>query len=224
MSGYPENSSGHMSASATRRRADARLNRERIVQAARELVREPGELKLNAVAKACGIGQGTLYRHFPAREDLLAEVYRAEVEELVAAAPRLLAEHDRPLEALAAWFDRVAAYARIKRDVFAAVEAATWRDLAAHSLGPIGEAVDRLLTAGQADGSVRSDAEARDVIVLISWLSRLDDAELDARGPRLLSILIDGLRTPAGASPAATAGPRNTPADPSRPRPGGATP
>jgi AcrR family transcriptional regulator len=177
------------------RRADARRNRERILQAARDLVREPGELKLNAVAKACGIGQGTLYRHFPTREDLLAEVYRREVDELVAAAPRLLAAHE-PLDALAAWFDRVAAYARVKRDVFAAIEAATWRDLAAHSLGPIGEAVERLLAAGRSAGTVRADAEARDVIVLISWLSRLDDAELDARGPRLLSILIDGLRPP----------------------------
>ncbi|MFQ6394287.1 TetR/AcrR family transcriptional regulator [Nocardia sp. KC 131] len=175
------------------RRADAQRNRELILQAARNLVHEPGELRLNAVAKACGIGQGTLYRHFPTREDLLAEVYRHEVEELVATAPRLLATH-QPLDALAAWFDRVAAYARIKRDVFAAFEAATWRDLAAHSLGPIGEAVELLLAAGRSDGSVRSDAEARDVIVLISWLSRLDDAELDARGPRLLSILVDGLR------------------------------
>ncbi|MCY1142154.1 TetR family transcriptional regulator [Actinoplanes sp. Pm04-4] len=181
------------SASSSARRADAQLNRERILEAARRLVREPGELKLNAVAKACGIGQGTLYRHFPTREALLAEVYRQEVDELVAAAPQLLEELP-PLEALAAWFDRVAAYARVKRDVFAAVEAATWQDLAAHSLGPIGDAVDLLLRAGRAAGTIRPDAEARDVIVLISWLSRLDDAELDARGSRLLAILIDGLR------------------------------
>jgi AcrR family transcriptional regulator len=191
MSGYPDQHSGHVSGSALR--ADALRNRERIVEAARRLVREPGELKLNAVAKACGIGQGTLYRHFPTREDLLAEVYRHEVDELVAAAPWLLKQHE-PVEALAAWFDRVAAYARVKRDVFAAVEAATWRDLAAHSLGPIGDAVELLLAAGRAAGTIRADAEAGDVIVLISWLSRLDDAELDARGPRLLTILIDGLR------------------------------
>src|SRR2546423_9951026 len=111
MSGYPDESTGHVSASVgggPPRRADAQLNRERILQAARELVREPGELKLNAVAKACGIGQGTLYRHFPTREDLLAEVYRREVDELVTAAPQLLATH-QPLDALAAWFDRVAA-------------------------------------------------------------------------------------------------------------------
>jgi AcrR family transcriptional regulator len=209
MSGYSDQPSGHVSGSVEgrgTRRADARRNRERILQAARDLVHEPGELKLNAVAKACGIGQGTLYRHFPTREDLLAEVYRHEVEELVAAAPRLLATH-RPLDALAAWFDRVAAYARVKRDVFAAIEAATWQDLAAHSLGPIGEAVELLLAAGRSSGSVRPDAEARDVIVLISWLSRLDDAELDARGPRLLSILINGLRThPAPDPPGAPRG------------------
>lgn len=207
MSAYLDKHNGHVSASVKRdepRRADAQLNRERILTAARELVREPGELKLNAVAKACGIGQGTLYRHFPTREDLLVEVYRQEVEDLVAAAPQLLA-HSQPLDALAAWFDRVAAYARVKRDVFAAVEAATWRDLAAHSLGPIGDAVELLLAAGRAAGSIRPDTEARDVIVLISWLSRLDDTELDARGPRLLSILIDGLRAspsdPARLSP-----------------------
>lgn len=194
MSGYPDQRSGHVSATArSPRRADAQLNRERILAAARDLVSEPGDLKLNAVAKACGIGQGTLYRHFPTREDLLTEVYRKEVDELVAAAPQLLAQH-QPRDALAAWFDRVAAYARVKRDVFAAVEAATWRDLAVHSLGPIGAAVELLLTAGRAAGTIRPDAEARDVIVLISWLSRLDDAELDARAPRLLSIVIDGLR------------------------------
>ncbi|WP_280464195.1 TetR/AcrR family transcriptional regulator [Nocardia carnea] len=198
MSVYSEDSSGQLSASVESgrgRRADAQRNRELILRAARDLVREPGELKLNSVAKACGIGQGTLYRHFPTREDLLAEVYQQEVQELVAAAPRLLETH-RPLDALAAWFDRVATYARIKRDVFAAVEVATWRDLAAHSLGPIGQAVELLLDAGRAAGTVRADAEARDVIVLISWLSRLDDAELDARGARLLSIVVDGLRAP----------------------------
>lgn len=195
MSGYIDEPSGQVSASVKggARRADAQRNRERILEAARELVHEPGELRLNAVAKACGIGQGTLYRHFPTREDLLTELYRHEVQELVAAAPQLLAARE-PLDALAAWFDRVAAYARVKRDVFAAVEAATWRDLAAHSLGPIGEAVEQLLAAGRTAGTIRPDAEARDVIVLIGWLSRLDDAELDERGARLLGILVDGLR------------------------------
>ena len=50
------------------------------------------------------------------------------------------------------------------------------------------------LPVGRLAITVRADAEAREVIVLIGWLSRSDDAELDARGPRLLSILVDGLR------------------------------
>jgi len=174
-------------------RVDAQGTRERILQAARELVRRPGELKLSAVAQACGIGQGTLYRYFPTREGLLAELYRRDVDHLAAAAGELLARYE-PLDALAEWFVRVAAYARAGRDVFAGVEDTAWRDLAAHSFGPIGDAVDLLLDAGRAEGSIRADVEARDVIVLISWLSRLDDDELDARGPRLLSVLVDGLR------------------------------
>jgi len=176
-------------------RPDAQRNRDRILTTARELLREPGDLRLNAVARASGVGQGTLYRHFPTREALLAAVYERDVAELVAAAPDLLATRT-PVEALAAWFERVGAYARVKRDVFAALEAATWRDLADHSLGPIGDAVELILGAGRSDGSIRDDVQARDVIVLISWLSRLDDDELDARGPVLLAVLVDGLRAP----------------------------
>ena len=70
-----------------RLRADAAENRARIIEAARAVIANSDELKLNAIAKQAGVGQGTLYRHFPTREDLLAEVYRHDVEELVAAAP-----------------------------------------------------------------------------------------------------------------------------------------
>ncbi|HEY0812032.1 MAG TPA: TetR/AcrR family transcriptional regulator [Pseudonocardia sp.] len=180
---------------APHRRSDAIENRARIVQAARAAVTTSGELKLNAIARAAGVGQGTLYRHFPTREDLLAEVYRREVDELVAAAPALLEQH-APLQALARWFERVADYARVKRDVFAAVEVAVWQNLSSHSLGPIGDALTVLLDAGKAEGAVRADVDARDVILLIGYLSRLDDAEWDVRALRLLSVVLDGLRTP----------------------------
>jgi hypothetical protein len=115
---------------------------------------------------------------------LLAEVYREDVDELVAAAPALLAEHE-PLTALACWFDRVASYARIKRGVFAAVEAGVSQVLAAHSLGPIGEAITVLLDAGKADGTIRPDVDARDVILLIGYLTRLEQDITDAGRPIL---------------------------------------
>ncbi|MBK1785997.1 TetR/AcrR family transcriptional regulator [Prauserella cavernicola] len=178
---------------AARRRADATENRARIIEVARAVIARSDEVKLNAIAKEAGVGQGTLYRHFPTREALFAEVYAYDVDELVAAAPALLTEYE-PLAALRLWFDRVADYARVKRDVFAAVEAGVQRDLAAHSHGPIGDALTALLVAGKADGTIRPDVDARDVILLIGYLSRLDEAEWDARARHLLGLVVDGLR------------------------------
>jgi AcrR family transcriptional regulator len=173
-------------------RADAASNRARIIAAARAAIADEGDVRLNAIARQAGVGQGTLYRHFPTREDLLAEVYREDVDALVAAAPALLAEHE-PLTALARWLDRVADYARVKRGVFAAVEASVSRELAAHSQGPIGEALTALLDTGKADGTIRPDIDARDVILLIGYLTRLDQAEWDARSRHLLQVILDGL-------------------------------
>jgi AcrR family transcriptional regulator len=174
-------------------RADARENRERIVEVAREAIAGEGDLRLNAVAKSAGVGQGTLYRHFPNREALLAEVYRQEVDELVALAPALLAAHE-PVEALSRWFDRIAEYARVKRGVFAALEAAVWKDLSATSHGPIGDALTLLLDAGKAAGTIVSDVDARDLFVLFGYLTRLEDDEWDARARRLLAVLLNGIR------------------------------
>ncbi|HEV6955626.1 MAG TPA: TetR/AcrR family transcriptional regulator [Promicromonospora sp.] len=176
-------------------RRDALENRARIIEVARREVAASGptELKLNAVAKEAGVGQGTLYRHFPTREALLVEVYRQEVDELVELAPRLLETHE-PLEALSRWFDRVVEYARVKRGVLAALEASVWRDLTNHSLGPIGDAITLLLDAGRAAGQVRDDADASDVIVLIAYLSRLDDDEWEQRAYGPMRIVVDGLR------------------------------
>ncbi|MEU8198086.1 TetR family transcriptional regulator [Microbispora amethystogenes] len=177
----------------SRRRADATENRARILRAAREVIANADEVRLNEIAKRAGVGQGTLYRHFPTREALLAEVYRTDVDDLVAAAPALLAGH-APLPALARWLDRVAEYASIKRGVFAALEVAVWQDLSAHSLGPIGEALTLLLDAGKADGVIRPDVDARDVILLVGYLTRLEPAEWDARAHRLLDVILNGLR------------------------------
>lgn len=173
-------------------RADAAGNRTRIIAAARAAIADGGDVRLNAIARQAGVGQGTLYRHFPTLDTLLAEVYREDVNALVAAAPALLAEHE-PLSALARWLDQVAEYAQVKRGVFTAVEAAASRELAARSHGPIGEALTLLLDAGKADGTIRPDVDARDVILLIGYLTRLDPAEWDSRSRHLLRVILDGL-------------------------------
>lgn len=174
------------------RRADAAANRARIIEAARPLIVGSLDFKLNEVAKAAGVGQGTLYRHFPTREDLLAAVYHADVDALVAAAPALLAVHP-PMEALRRWFRELASYVQVKRGVMAAATTPA-RELAGPSRSRIGDAVTTLLDAAKADGEIRGDADARDVILLISNLTQIEDAEWDDRAPRLLEIVLNGLR------------------------------
>ncbi len=180
-------------------RVDATANRARILEAARDVVSRSttvGEVRLNEIAKAAGVGQGTLYRHFPTRDALLLEVYRRDVDEMCDAAGDLV--RDWPAaEALERWLLRVEDYAWVKQGVFAAVEAASRADTSAHGERRISEAIDLLLAAGRAAGTVRADVDARDVVLLIGYLSRLTPAERAARSPQLRAVILDGLRPPA---------------------------
>src|SRR5690349_24924036 len=84
-------------------RTDAQLNRERILEVAKEaFTRSGANASLDDIAKEAGVGPGTLYRHFPTRGALLEAVYRTEVAKL-AAAERKFAETMSPVEALRAW-------------------------------------------------------------------------------------------------------------------------
>src|SRR5260370_42599839 len=84
-------------------RTDAQRNRERIVEVAKgAFARSGASTSLDDIAKQAGVGEGTLYRHFPTRDELLEAVYRTEVEKL-AAAQRKFAETLPPIEALRAW-------------------------------------------------------------------------------------------------------------------------
>jgi AcrR family transcriptional regulator len=84
-------------------RADAERNRERILEVAKEaFTRFGADASLDDIARQAGVGPGTLYRHFPSREELLQAVYRSELEKL-AAAEQKFAQAMPPIEALRAW-------------------------------------------------------------------------------------------------------------------------
>lgn len=84
-------------------RADAQRNRERILEAARLVfTRDGADATLDDIAQRARIGPGTLYRHFPTRDDLIEAVYRSAVEKLTAAGQRFAATRP-PLPALRAW-------------------------------------------------------------------------------------------------------------------------
>ena len=173
-------------------RADAVGNRERILRVARELLSTTAELPMNAVAKAAGVGQGTLYRNFPTREALLTEVYRADVDQLVASAAELLEQHDAAT-ALRHWLTKVADYARIKRGVLAALEPTSGHTLAASHTSSIGAAIDLLLDTGKSEGTIRPDVDSEEVLILLGFLSRLNEDEAGERAHHILELIHSGL-------------------------------
>ena len=84
-------------------RTDAQRNRERILEAAKQVfTRHGAEASMDEIARLAEVGPGTLYRHFSTRDELLEAVYRSEVEKIADAGQRL-AEEKPPLEALRAW-------------------------------------------------------------------------------------------------------------------------
>ncbi|MGF1425688.1 TetR/AcrR family transcriptional regulator [Kitasatospora sp. LaBMicrA B282] len=177
------------------RRADAQQNRARILAVARDALARSGDVTLNSIAKEAGVGQGTLYRHFPTREALVLAVYRHDVGELVDSAAALLSQQE-PWQALQLWFDQLAAFGRVKHGLADALDAATRSNLSAEHYQPVVDAIDRLLHACRQAGLVRTDVEAPDVLLLVGFLWRTDwGHDPDQRAQRLLRIALDGLRT-----------------------------
>ncbi|GGN89242.1 TetR family transcriptional regulator [Streptomyces albiflavescens] len=184
-------------------RADARQNRARIIEVARDAFTESSDASLNSIAKRAGVGPGTLYRHFPTREALILAVYRHEVDQLAAYAPELLKEHP-PLEALRLWFDRLAYYGRIKHGLSDVLHSLTDDSLAGEIYASVIGAITLLLRACEDDGSIRPGVDPDDVLLMVGFLWRIGPGEEgEARVARLLDLVIDGLRLGA---PAAAAG------------------
>jgi len=188
-----------------KKRADAQANYDRILEAALEALTRDPDASLNSIAKTAGVGAGTLYRHFPTREDLIIAVYQHELDELVEAAysPRLV--ELEPTQALRTWFDRLAQYGMTKSGLGAALTAAaeTLHRDASITRVPMVEALAHLLHRAQEAGDIRSDVTADDVLLAVGFLWRMDPAsDWHAQAARLLDLVVAGLRAPV-ASPAA---------------------
>ncbi|MEE6175846.1 TetR/AcrR family transcriptional regulator [Mycobacterium sp. 050134] len=179
----------------TRIRADALRNREHIIDVARDAFAESGTTSLNEIAKRAGVGAGTLYRHFPTREALILAVYRHEVQRLVSAVPRLLRTHP-PLEALRLWFLKLADYVRVKHGLGDALHSASLQDAINETYAPVVAAVGQLVEACAEEGSLRSDLDPADVLLLMSFLWRAaEGAEGKRQAKRIMELAIEGLRS-----------------------------
>jgi AcrR family transcriptional regulator len=179
-------------------RRDAARNREKLIAAAAALVAEgEGELSLAAVAERAGVGIGTLYRHFPTRDALLAALYGKEVDRLRDLADVLLKELP-PLEALTAWIGRYAQLMAVKYGLADAMKSALRSEQAifAHSRTQTVGAMTMLLATAEKAGGVRPGIDPQDVLSGIAAIvsANLGSEESRERAERLLGFLVDGLR------------------------------
>jgi AcrR family transcriptional regulator len=179
------------------KRADARRNHDKLVAAAREAFAEEGsDATLEEISKRAGVGIGTLYRHFPRREDLLEATYLGGVEEICAAAAKY--EDLPPWEALTGWLGEFASFAATKRALAEEMFAYLDRDAPVFKScgGAIYGAGEPLLRRAQAAGEVRADVDISDVAKMISGIAGLRRTEPE-QIERLVAVALDGLR--AGA-------------------------
>jgi AcrR family transcriptional regulator len=184
---------GSTSGGVLRLRADARRNREKLLAAAASAFAEAGtDASLEAIAKRAGVGIGTLYRHFPTREALIAAAYANELDRLCESAPRWLAAHP-PDVALAKWMDGFVEYAAAKRGMKSALRevGASESAVFAGARAKLLEAIALLLAAGVDAGTLRSDVDADDVLRAMGSVWLVDDPE---QARTLLRLLMDGLR------------------------------
>ncbi|HTC91365.1 MAG TPA: TetR/AcrR family transcriptional regulator [Bryobacteraceae bacterium] len=178
-------------------RSDAQRNRERILQVAKEaFTRSGANTSLDDIAKQAGVGPGTLYRHFPTRDELLEAVYRTEVEKL-AAAERKFAETLPPIEALRAWLLLFVDYIATKQIIAPALHtlAGGPTKLFEASYAQVWEAVRALVKRAVKSGDVRKDLDAIDLLrALVGVASVANNPDRHQSARRLVDILVSGSR------------------------------
>jgi AcrR family transcriptional regulator len=178
----------------TQRKAAAR-NRVAIIAAAHELFAANPLASLSDVAKAAGVGIGTLYRHFPTRDDLILGAYQHDIDRLTATADEVLARNDSAKSAFIEWFEALAGYIRIKHGLGDALHSAAAQQVVEESWGPASAAVAKLVDACVAEGTMAAGHDPADIIMLLSCLWRVPDTEAGAvQGRRLIAAAFNGLQ------------------------------
>jgi AcrR family transcriptional regulator len=186
-------------------RADARRNRERLIEAAGRAFASGGQnVTLEAIAKATGVGIGTLYRHFPTREALVEAVYHDQVAGLHQGAQDLLVRYGAA-RALRQWMDLFADWVATKHGMIDTLRAMiSSGDIAfAQTRSEIVATIGAMLAAGTAAGELRGEVEAEDVLASLAGIMAVaGTADRREQAGRLFDLIMDGLRA-SPAQPAA---------------------
>ncbi|WP_227321950.1 TetR/AcrR family transcriptional regulator [Acidisoma silvae] len=178
-------------------RADSLRNREKLLSVAKTAFAEQGpDVSLEEIARRAEVGIGTLYRHFPNRDAIIADVYRREVGQLAEAAADLL-ERQPPLEALRAWMRLFVDYIATKKLIAPALNALPGGtdELYAASGPLIINAVTLLVERARATTDIREDVEPLDLVnALLGLAYGFNLPDWQASATRLVDVLVDGLQ------------------------------
>ena len=178
-------------------RADAQRNRERILEVAKqEFTRSGADASLDDIAKQAGVGPGTLYRHFPTREELLKAVYRTEMEKLASSEHRF-AETMLPVEALRAWLLLFVDGIATKQIIAPALNALVGdpKKIFEASYAQVHEALRTLVRRAVKNGDIREDLDPVDLLrALVGVANVASTPDWQQSAKRLVDILISGSR------------------------------
>ncbi|HEY3471160.1 MAG TPA: TetR/AcrR family transcriptional regulator [Amycolatopsis sp.] len=181
---------------ARRLRADARRNVEALIDAARAVFDTSGvDAPAKEITDRAGVGVGTLYRHFPQRSDLVKAVVRTGIDALADAGPELGSAHP-PAEALSRWIDRYVDLLGAKRGLASALHSGdpAFESLPGYFMERLGPVLAELLDAASADGAIRGDIGAQELLEAIALLCRPLPGRAPEQGRRMVAVLVDGLR------------------------------
>jgi AcrR family transcriptional regulator len=182
---------------AAGRRADAQRNYERLLAAAAEVFGERGAgAPLDEIARRAGIGNATMYRHFPTRSDLLIAVYADEVAALCARGAALLAASD-PGAALFEWLGAFIAHVAGKRELAHAIAPDTGpprSELFRQWHASMHETAGALVERARQAGAVRPGVSAADLLALANGIALA--AADPGQAQRLLGLVRAGTDAP----------------------------
>ncbi|WGF86286.1 TetR/AcrR family transcriptional regulator [Marinivivus vitaminiproducens] len=177
-------------------RSDAARNRERLLDAAKALIAVRGaDARLEAVARQAGLGIGTLYRHFPTREELYEAVYRRDIDQLVLLGEEAMSASD-PVEGLRSWLHAAIDMVATKKGMIAAfaLSTDTTSAISKRLSGRLIDAIDPLLARAVEAGRLRDEVAGEDLLLAVVGMCMMrDQPGWRASVLRLIDSLVSGL-------------------------------
>ncbi|OLT05124.1 TetR family transcriptional regulator [Pseudonocardia sp. CNS-004] len=183
-----------------RRRADAQRNVDALLDAARAVFDTSGvDAPAKEITDLAGVGVGTLYRHFPQRTDLVKAVVESGIDAVADAGPALSAAFE-PAEALTRWVDRYTELLGAKRGLASALHSGdpAFAGLPGYFMERLAPTLSALLDAAVAEGEIRGDIGAEDLLYAIAQLCQPVPGRRPEHGRRIVGVLVDGLRRGGG--------------------------